>query len=533
MVKYTKEEIKEAKKKLYEDCDYFIEGCLYIINKKDRSRVPFILNPMQRKYSSECTNMDIILKARKEGFSSYIAAKFLHACIFHKNIRAVIISHESEATKRLLERVRYYIKNCTFKIPTEKNSEHEISFPETNSTFYIGTAGQKAFGRGDDITHAHLSEYCFYETPDILTSVQEAGTNNLQIVLESTANGAGTFSHQLWLNAIRKLNDFKPHFYAWWHDPEYCNKDNSPMYDLSEEEVIIKKLYNLSFGQIRWRREKIRKMLLSEKFVQEFPACWEEAFMTSGKMIFNYKSLQEQEASMLPVKWECDVVEKNNKIEFDISHGGPLRIWYPPKEDGSYLITSDSSQGIKGGDNSCADVFDMETWQQVAQFRGYVNPYEFGDKLFILGLKYNNAVLMPETNSPGSSTYERLEQLGYTNLWYDVHTMKPWRTTTRTRSNMITATSQCINDKSIKINSIDTINECRTFVLTRNKKFEAASGCYDDCVVSLSLACYALQALGVENEMRKKPKRNLLHFFKKKYRINPKGENYVGTNEIV
>jgi len=72
------------------------------------------------------------------------------------------MSEEDGATKRLLERVDYYIKSSKIKIKLGTDSKEGYSFPETNSTMWIGTAGQKAFGRGDDITHLHCSEYLFY-----------------------------------------------------------------------------------------------------------------------------------------------------------------------------------------------------------------------------------------------------------------------------------------------------------------------------------------------------------------------------------
>ena len=68
-----------------EDARYFIERFFYIVDK-ERNKVPFLLNTAQSKYWTERTNADIILKSRKEGFSSLIEAAFLHACIFYKNL---------------------------------------------------------------------------------------------------------------------------------------------------------------------------------------------------------------------------------------------------------------------------------------------------------------------------------------------------------------------------------------------------------------------------------------------------------------
>jgi hypothetical protein len=496
------------KERLRTDPKFFIESCLFIIDK-DSKKVPFSLNYVQNKYYNGMTNMDVILKARKQGFSSLILALGLHRCLFVENSRCVVVSNELLATKRLLDRLRYFLKTCIFPINTEKNSENEISFPDTNSSFYIGTAGSKTFGRGDDITFAHLSEFCFYENIEIVTSVREAGTNNMKIVLESTANGAGTPSHDIWLKSIKKEIDYKPNFFPWHENPDYRIK-NVGIFDLTDEESKIRKLFNLDYEQIAWRREKVRSMPFNENFPQEYPACWEEAFLASGKMAFNYKSLYEQEQNKLPVKWDCDIVQKDTEILIVPQDFGMLKIWRSPKLGSAYLITADTAEGIKGGAYSVADVYEISTWEQVAQFRGHIKPNDFADKLYLLAVYYNYALLMCESNHPGNATLARLEQLDYPNLWLNLEDNKPWRTTSRTRALMISAARKCVNDLSIKINSETTINECRTFVLKKSGRIEASNGCFDDAVITLGMAANALMYFDLESEVVNKPEKNPL-----------------------
>ncbi len=230
---------------------YFIESCLSIVDK-DSQKVPFLWRRAFAKWWANHTNDDFIIKARKMGFSAGISAVFLHACIFQKNARAVMVSHEEGATARLLERVRYYISTSLIPIRTKKNSEHEISFPDTNSTFWIGTAGQRAFGRGDDITHLHLSEMAFYPDLAVVTGIKEAMRNNGMVVRETTANGAGTPTHKLWLRSIEGKNSIKPHFFGWFEDEEYCSPNQTP-FELTPDETELKKILNLSWGQLRWK----------------------------------------------------------------------------------------------------------------------------------------------------------------------------------------------------------------------------------------------------------------------------------------
>ncbi len=304
---------------------YFIESSLFIVNKNSQ-KVPFIWRPCFKKWWDNHSNDDFILKARKMGFSAGISAIWLHACIFQQNTRAVMVSHEDKATQRLLERVRYYISTSVIPIRTKKNSEHEISFPDTNSTFWIGTAGQRAFGRGDDITHLHLSEFAFYPDFSIITGVKEAMRNNGIVVRETTANGAGTPAHKLWLASVRGDNNIRRHFMGWFEDSEYCSPDHTP-FELSDDEKELKKVLNLSWGQLRWRREKIKDMDDPLLFPQEYPSSWEEAFLTSGQMIFRWPDVKRQEAGVSPLKWRGDIVNIGKDVIVEPNPKGNFRVW--------------------------------------------------------------------------------------------------------------------------------------------------------------------------------------------------------------
>ena len=314
------------------DPQYFIESCLFIVDKYS-NKVPFLWRKAFSKWWADHSNDDFIVKARKMGFSAGISAIFLHACIFQKNTRAVMVSHEEGATARLLERVRYYISTSLIPIRTKKNSEHEISFPDSNSTFWIGMAGQRAFGRGDDITHLHLSELAFYPDMSIVTGIKEAMRNNGLVVRETTANGAGTPAHKLWLRSTEGKNSIKPHFFGWFEDEEYCSPNRTP-FELTPDETELKKALNLSWGQLRWRREKINSMDDPLLFPQEYPASFEEAFITSGQMVFKWQDIKRQEAGISPLKWRGDIVNNGGQVVVNPDAHGNFKVWRTTRTQG-------------------------------------------------------------------------------------------------------------------------------------------------------------------------------------------------------
>jgi hypothetical protein len=477
------------------DSKFFCETSLFCVDKNSK-KVPFIWNKAQNDYDKNKTNDDSILKARKMGFSLKIMADWLHACVFFENMRAVIMSHEEGATRRLLERVRYFIATSLIPIKTKKNSESEISFPDTNSTLWIGTAGQKAFGRGDDITHLHLSEYLWYPDLSVITGAREALRNNARVVKESTANGVGNPGYQSWLAAVEGRSNSRAHFYGWFWDEDYKSPDNSPITDLTRDEELTMKTLGLTWAQMRWRRKKIGDMEDPEKFPQEYPACWQEAFLSTGQNVFAWQDIKRQEDSRRPVKIKGEILNRDEEIEFDRNARGCLEVFLTVNSPHQrVLITSDAGEGIEGGDASSASAWDIETWEQLAHWHGWIDPMAFAYVLQNLGKYYNWAWIANETNYPGNATQKKLEELGYPKgkLWKDRLTGKYWKTEGPNRGLAVSAFREAIRQDTMKINSQRTINEMRTFIRSKTNKLEAESGCHDDCILEASIAAFLLK----------------------------------------
>ena len=92
------------------DLRWLIETCFSLVNK-DSHKVPFLFNPAQDHYWPRISSRDIILKARKEGFSTIRLARMVAKCMTMKNRHCVVVSHEEKSTQRLLERAVYLLDN--------------------------------------------------------------------------------------------------------------------------------------------------------------------------------------------------------------------------------------------------------------------------------------------------------------------------------------------------------------------------------------------------------------------------------------
>jgi len=493
---------------------FFIERFFYIVDKA-RQKVPFRFKPPQRQFFENHTKNDLILKARKEGFSSLIEAIWLHAAMFSRNVRTVTLSHEMESTKRHFDRVHYYLKNMgtaarPFVVELDEDTQKQIKFPETNSSYWIGTAGAKAFGRGDDITHLHLSEVAHYENQDVLTSALEACVPNAWKIMETTANGVGESFHQLWQESKDPASEspWKPHFFAWFDDPEnVAPLPTAVTFRPTSPELRMQKLYKLTNEQLYWYRLKRAEMPDREKMPQEYPCSDQEAFLSSGRHCFNLQKLAEKKTLIKPPQYVGEVLDDGEKLKFEPNDEGHLRVWKMPRVDQSYLIAADTGEGVPEGDYSVAHVFDRSTWEQVAVWRGRLDPGQFGRVLLDLGHFFNNAVLIPELNNHGWATVEAIKTAEYPHLlntkliWKENETPRDgFPTNEKTRNLIITATRNAVEDDTAFINDPVTIGEMESFIQNDSTgKFEAQKGCHDDCVISFGIGVYCLKFLTVDS----------------------------------
>lgn len=501
---------KEIYNLISQDVDAFIQLSLNVIDKTSNVEVPFRLNKIQRFFSTNKSKFSVVLKSRKGGISTYIIAEALHKCLFGKNERCVLLCQNEDATFEMFnKRVLPLLKSCLIKIPYKPNKAYGIiEFPTTNSTFRVGTAGSLTFGRGSDVSFYHLSEAAFYKDNSVLTSIEEACLETAVGRIETTANGINHFYH-LWQNAKLGNNKYKPVFIPWSLDDTYRIKGVGVINDLTPEEKQLMEMYHLDFEQIAWRRQKIKDMSKPELFVQEYPINDVEAFISSGKLFFNWVVLNKYEkVSCEEPKFKGylrDVGEGG--IEFVPDMSGGLSVWKMPEEKHIYIIGADVAEGIKGGAYSAAFVLDVNTMMQVAEYHKHIDPDDFGDVLITLARFYNNALLAPEAYpGPGMVTINTILKQGYYNIYKRAkseHSHKTddklygWETSKKTKTEMMYLLNEALKEFKIIIKSKPLLYEMRSIVHNEGK-IEPQEGCFSDRVIACAIAYAVCKKYGYE-----------------------------------
>lgn len=495
--------------KVRQDKKTLIESCFTIVDKAGKE-VPFIFNAIQNLYWGERTVMDAVLKYRKPGFSSLFAAEGLSSCILEEHQNAVMVVHRDEDARILFERVHFMLSRLPFPVPTTSQGEGHIAFQRTGSTFRILTAGSRGGGRSRDITFLHLSERAQYPDERWLAGVEEACVPGARRIIETTANGSGTQFHKFWERTKRGETAYKAHFFAWWQDATY-EADPPPPVGLgllTDDEQALVEAYGVSDRKLAWRRQKLREMTDPGLFPQEYPSNDQEAFLASGRMVFDWLALAKMQSAAKAPRWRGRLRNLGPKLDLVPNGGGELTIWEMPRESGRYVIPADVAEGVAGGAYSVADVYDAHSWEQVAQWRGKIAPDLFSDVLGDLGAYYNWALVAPEVNNHGLTTCLRLRDGGYPKLYTRADEARKdstdvgFLTNERSKTVIINRLARFIRDLEVRINSQETLEELKSFVHLENGKMGPQGGCLADCVMTAAIGGQML------DEFRESPQKS-------------------------
>jgi hypothetical protein len=497
----------EVRKRLYDDFAFYAPNCVKIRTKEGEIR-PLKLNPPQRKlhevaeaqYRTEGKVRIIILKARQQGFSTYVSGRMFFRLSQRKAKKGLVVAHIADSTKTLFDMYRRIYDEVPepVKPSTRYSSRKELMFDKLDTALMVATAGGDSIARGETLSHVHLSEVAFWPTISAhknLNGLMQAVPNkdDTEVFIESTANGMTGVFYELWSKAVTGENGFIPFFSPWFDTPEYSEPVPEGFERTIEEDELAEQL-GLTDGQLLFRRKKIA-LNGREMFKQEYPSTAEEAFITSGRPVFNPEQLQ---ARLTEIRDETPLqrmaVEEGSLVEHS---RGELFVYHKHDPSAVYTIGADVGMGVRNGDYSVAQILDHDR-RQVAVWRGLVHPDYFADILTTLGYYYNTARIAVENNNHGILTAVRLgRDLAYPNIYTEVGEGKlndlesisiGFRTTVKTKPLIIDKLRAAFREKDIEVVDKVTLRELITYVVTDEGKMQAEPGCFDDCVMSLAIA---------------------------------------------
>ena len=480
-----KKQLKEAIKREYAKCAtdpvYFL-GKYGIIQHPVRGKVNFNLYDFQEKSLESFMKHDynIVLKARQLGLSTLTAGYALWMMTFQQDKNILVIATKQETAKNLVTKVRVMHANLPGWLKQPCVEDNKLSLRYKNGSQIKAVASSEESGRSEALSLLIIDEAAFIDKIDTIwgAAQQTLATGGRALVI-STPNGVGNFFHKTWVDAENGVNDFNFIKLHWSVHPE------------REQE---------------WRDEQDK--LLGPSLAAQECDC---DFITSGRGVIDGLLLENLK--------ESSVREPMEKRGIDSNYW----IWQPPNYTKNYVVSADVSRG-DGTDYSAFHIIDVETLEQVAEYKGKISTQDFGNMLVNVASEYNNALLVVENNNIGWAAIQQVIDREYPNLFYtskdlqyvDVQhqitnkyrvqerNMVPgFSTTQKTRPLIVAKLEEMFREESVMVHSQRLIDELFVFIYNGNRA-EAMTGYNDDLVMSFAIALWVrdtalrLRAEGIE-----------------------------------
>ena len=493
---------------------------LYYVHNEHGELVQFQLRELQKSFLLSLHGRDILLKARQGGFTTATDIYFLDRAIFNADVRVGISAHKKKDAENIF----------SDKILTPYNHLPELIRRKVSAK--VARKGELEFSNGSMVRVAvslrsgtyqcvHISEYgpLCYEAPKKAEEVHSGTLNTAHkgsiVVIESTARGAAGLYYQMVQEAQQRAkdgaplqwNEWKFHFSAWWQDSKYRLEPplnwREPKAQHRYMAAVERQMHTVITREQRyWYFIKSKEQ--KGKMKQEFPSTPEEAFLHSGRGVFDRDKLAALDGECFSPRARFSVSPSGHMHP---DPQGELKIWEQPKTTKAYGIGADVAEGLdeQDGDASAFHVVD-QTGFVVASYNGQVSPGFYGVILNSIGRYYGNALMIVERNNHGHTTLSKLEELNYPNLYSEETIGRKskkltkklgWGTDSVSKTLMIDELVEAVeSDNSLMIPCQQTIGEMFTYIIDKKGSYNALPGAKDDRVIAMALANQARKRLG-------------------------------------
>jgi uncharacterized protein Usg len=436
---------------------------------------PLEANRMQQIFEQRRGQRNIVLKARQLGLTTWTAARFFLKTITHPGTLTLQVAHSRESAEEIFRIVHRFLEWMPDELrdgplQTSRANARQIVFPAIDSQYRVVTAGDRNAGRGLTVQNLHCSELARWgkNPAEILGGLRAALAPGAEEILESTPEGVGGCFYQEWQTAPE--TGMVRHFYPWWLEERYRGEAVADA-ELTDDERALMKREGLDAAQIGFRRQVQASFrgLARQEYAEDAERC----FLASGDSVFELDAIEARMADA------TEGISRRN---------GQVLVWLPPIDGRRYIVAADPAGGGSEGDYSAAQVVDVGTGLQCAEFAAHVGGLELAQLLVELAREYNDALIAVERNNHGSGVLALIEQVCKFERIYKQDGQPGWLTTALSRPVMLgrlgaalVQTPRCFMSRAL-------LNECRCFVRHRDGSTGAQSGTHDDRLMAMAVA---------------------------------------------
>lgn len=336
---------------------------LYWITDKEGKRVKFVMTWAQERLLSEMHYLNIILKARQLGFTTFIQIYMLDMSVFYPDTRCGVIAQTRDDAEAIFrDKVKFPYDNLPDQIKglarviRDNTTMLELS---NNSLIRVGTSL-----RSGTLQYLHVSEFgkICAKTPEKAREIVTGALNTIQAgqvaFIESTAEGQEGPFYEMCEAAQAKSNtgalmtalDWKFHFFPWWKEESYSiapegvaiTPELNRYFDALQNEEGI----TLTNGQAAWYAKKAE--VQKDDMKREYPSTPKEAFEAAveGAYYAAQMTLAEKEGRIGRVPYDPTL-----KVEtwWDLGMNDDMSIWFVQRHRNEVRVIdhySNSGEGL-------------------------------------------------------------------------------------------------------------------------------------------------------------------------------------------
>lgn len=545
----NKSQLRQLVKKYQSSTSSFVESCCKI-KHTTIGVLPFKLFKYQRSsiVNFRRNRFVIFRKCRQSGVSTLSGAYALWMAMFFNHKTILIVSKRDTDAKEFLERnVKFVYRHLPewmqniWETPIWR--EHEIGF--SNGSKITSLTSSPDTLRSNSASLNIIDEAAFM--PD-MERMWGAGYSTLQhggsVIVISTPNGVGNWYWDKCTEAEANDGIFKLIRIRWW-DMDWVLEYRDP---LSGNTIRIAPTDNIRECTTKEELEKwgeywspwLEQQYLALQARGEAHLFRQEVlgeFIGSGSTVISVpaimkatKQVQESDNPVTiidPVQHINQATGEQSWIEFtgETKEEG-LWIWEKPHQaeqnqykngriiakgdpGHSYVIGVDVATG-ENNDYSAAEIIDLTTMAQVAEYMGHVEIKQFAKIVDWLGRYYNHALVNIERTGIGVPFIQDINELIYPNLWRPKKQTAAgmrlgppgFATTGQSKPTINKALVEYINEndnQGVRLRSHRLLRQLQIYIRKRNNKGIATKrtgaqegrGNHDDLVIAAGLAFIA------------------------------------------
>jgi len=453
------------------------------VRMRDGSTAPLKANTVQRAFERCRGERNIVLKARQMGLTTWAAARFFLKTITHPGTLTLEVAHTQEAAEEIFGIVHRFVDYLpeTLRegaLQVSRANVRQIVFPEMDSQYRVVSAGERNAGRGLTVQNLHCSELARWpgDPAETLAGLRAALAPGAEMILESTPDGVGGCFYEEWQKAGEM--GMVRHFFPWWMERKYRTTavDEASLTDEERDMMAHKRLDLEQIGFRRQIRANFRGLAR-----QEYAESDESCFLASGDSVFELSAVDARLATVtepIELRWN-----------------GTLEVWLPPLKGKQYLVAVDPAGGGSEGDYSAAQVLELETGLQCAEFAAHMGGLELARLVTKLAVEYNQAWLVVERNNHGSGILALLESVCEYGRVYKQGGQAGWLTSAMNRPTALGRLDAALVEQPVCFQSRKLLAECRSFVRQKDGGSGARPGTHDDRVMAMAIGLGAREEL--------------------------------------